>query len=115
MKKEEAELKKALYGTLVSYVNAGGSEKSKKRIKILQLYLKELGFDMDIKTLALEVKEIRTKIEHQNSLKTAEAELFTGKDEPRRYRYGSAFCPQCGMYKNYSKECPYCSFHEMGP
>lgn len=104
---------RVLFGAIMSYVHAGGTEKNRKRLKKLQSYLKDMGFDIDLKSLALEVSYARAKMGHKKALDRTEAELFTPEGKPRRYRYASAFCPNCGMFKNYEKECPYCTYHEM--
>lgn len=53
---------------------------------------------------------IKNKLKKQkkDDLKELEAKLFTKDGEPRKNRYGSAFCDNCYMYKDYRKECPYC-------
>ncbi|MFP4051822.1 MAG: hypothetical protein ACLFVB_08800 [Thermoplasmata archaeon] len=53
---------------------------------------------------------IKNKVKNQEKedLKKLEAELFTKEGKPKKHRYGSAFCDNCYMYKDYEKECPYC-------
>ena len=104
---------RVLFGAIMSYIHAGGTEKNRKRLKKLRTYLKEMGVEMGLERLALEVAHARAKIGHKKALDRAEAELFTSEGRPRKFRYASAFCPHCGMFKNYEKECPYCSYHEM--
>ena len=118
MAKKKQELngvQKALYGTLLSYVKAGGTESDTKKLKMLQRYLSEMGFSTDLDALKFDIADIRSKLDGSRFNEEQEAALFTKGKKPRRYKYGSAFCPSCGMYKNYDKECPYCEFHEMGP
>jgi len=50
----------------------------------------------------------RVKKERKEDLSKLETKLFTKRDEPKKNRYGSAFCDNCYMYKDYEKECPYC-------
>lgn len=96
----------------MSYIHAGGTEKDKKKLRELHNYLKAIGIDIDYEVLKLEIEHARTKIAHKKALQKAEAELFA-RGKVRKFRYGSAFCPHCGMFKNYEKECPYCGYHEM--
>lgn len=41
------------------------------------------------------------------------AELFAPDHLVRPIRFGSPFCPNCHMFKNYDKECPYCQYLEI--
>ena len=56
------------------------------------------------------IKEQEKKIIHKQNLK---AKLFTQDKKIRSFRFGSDFCPNCHMFKNYEKECPYCKYLEM--
>jgi hypothetical protein len=42
-----------------------------------------------------------------------EEDLFSSPNTGRKIKLGSCFCPECGRFKNYKKECPHCGFHEM--
>lgn len=84
------------------------------KLKLLQRYLK-------LKKLAdLNIRELRDLVDKQlkaernkNRINQVEAKLFTKEGEPKKNRYGSAFCRRCMMYKDYEKECPYCGSLEM--
>ena len=63
----------------------------------------------------------RSVLGHWNLLEGAaerarrEAALFRPGQplRPVRYRHGSSFCPACGLYKDYHKECPSCGHLEL--
>ena len=42
-----------------------------------------------------------------------EEDLFSTSNGERPVKLGSCFCPECGRFKNYMKECPHCGLHEM--
>lgn len=85
-----------------------------ENLEMLQKYLRKKGFgDVSPNTLK---KHIKTQLEEQKEkkeLKKMEAQLFKKEKEQKKYRYGSAFCDNCDMYKDYKKECPYCGSLEM--
>lgn len=66
------------------------------------------------------IKELQDKVDvlqkEKKTMKEKEkmmAKLFTSDNNLRSYRFASAFCPNCEMFKNYKKECPFCKFLEM--
>lgn len=85
-----------------------------KKLKLLQRYLKLKNIaDLKIRTLRKLVDK-QLQVEKQNErLNKIEAKLFTKEKEPKKNKFGSAFCGRCGMYKDYEKECPYCGRLEM--
>jgi hypothetical protein len=96
-----------------SYVHANWKD-LEKRIKLLRIYIKQTK-DMDIeeeniKKYVYIVKDHIIQSRRKNKMKTR---LFTKDKKFRKYRFGSDFCPNCSRFKNYEKECPFCSYHEM--
>ncbi len=84
------------------------------RLKLLQKFLKVKKIaSVDLKTLRDMVKGQITSLKNQEKLDKLEAVLFTKDGKVKDNRYGSAFCKNCRMFKNYEKECPYCGSLEM--
>ncbi len=105
----ELKLRKAVN----SYVIAQG-DKPYLRLKQLQKYLKAT------KICNIHIEDLRNMVDNQMKLMEnrdrkdrMEALLFTRDGEPKRNRYGNAFCKRCHMYKDYDKECPYCGSLEL--
>lgn len=85
-----------------------------ENIDTLQEYLREKGIGEVSKDLIK--KEIKRQLEHRKKekiLQMMETDLFKREKEQKKYRYGSAFCPECDMFKDHQKECPYCGKLEM--
>ncbi|MEA3457842.1 MAG: hypothetical protein U9R21_04100 [Candidatus Thermoplasmatota archaeon] len=85
-----------------------------ENLTTLQRFLRK--FDdrvVDINELREKMELIKEKQERTRHEQETIAELFTQDNKIRAYRYGSAFCSKCHMFKNYSKECPYCKHLEM--
>lgn len=59
------------------------------------------------------IKNVRREQRKEKKLEEMEAKLFTRDGKPKEFKYGSSFCRNCGMYKDYEKECPYCGHLEM--
>jgi hypothetical protein len=55
------------------------------------------------------------KLESKTRLVQQQAALFSpkGQARPVRYRFGTAFCSSCRMYKDHRKECPHCGHLEF--
>lgn len=104
-------MKNDIEGMLVSYVLA--QEDPDDRLEELRFFLKTKGIEMDASTLKKQVHKVKKSIEHPKKMMELEAKLFNKEGTIRKYRFGSAFCPKCGMFKNYEKECPYCGYLEM--
>lgn len=68
---------------------------------------------IDIKELQEKVEQLKKEEEEMIKKEKMIAKLFTNQNELRPYRFASTFCPNCKMFKNYKKECPYCTFLEM--
>lgn len=85
-----------------------------EKLKLLQKYMKAKNIaDIDIRKLK-KVVDRQLKSEQNNKrLEKIEAKLFTKEGEPKKNKFGSAFCKRCQMYKDYEKECPYCGSLEM--
>lgn len=80
----------------------------------LQAYLHDMaGVDLSIKDLEKWiVKEVkRTEVERQ--LRDIDRKLFAPDLDEEDIKLGSGFCPECGMFKRFRKECPWCGFLEM--
>ena len=79
--------------------------------------LEREGIHLEDEELRTDIELIRLKRLQKLQLDRIEALLFIrdGRIKPHDFRFGSAFCPRCGLFKNYEKECPHCGFHEMTP
>ena len=102
-----------LFMTIMRFIEEGHDENDD--LTELREYLKTKGIDIPEEDLKREIELIRLKRDQKLYLERIEALLFTpdGRMKPPSFRYGSAFCPRCGLFKNYEKECPHCGFHEM--
>ena len=85
-----------------------------KELSLLQAYLLDKhGFSINKKRLSSMIDQEDRKVKTEAVLKEIDTILFSTAKRPPSFKLGSSFCPECGMFKNYRKECPYCSFHEM--
>ena len=108
---------RALGGVVASYVRAN-PEMRDLRAHLADLY--DFVQRRGLSSLPREELE-RTVLNHWNVLEGVaerarrEAALFRpGRPlRPVRYRHGSSFCPSCGLYKDYHKECPSCGYLEL--
>ncbi|MEW6070758.1 MAG: hypothetical protein AB1485_09090 [Candidatus Thermoplasmatota archaeon] len=100
-----------LEGALVSYVLA--QEDLDLRLEDLKKFLKAINIEIDLETLRKEVYNTKKCLAKKREYQELEARLFTKEGLVRKYRLGADFCPNCKMYKNYEKECPYCRYLEM--
>ncbi len=101
-----------LRATLLSYTFA--QDDLNENLIELQTYLRENGLGIininELKEKVSHIKKEEKKLEYnQNKI----AKLFTSSKQVRRYQFGSSFCPNCHMFKNYEKECPYCKYLEI--
>lgn len=95
-----------------SYVLA--QEDPNQRLKLLQRYLKVQGIaDVSLEELRVHINRIDRTDSRNKRKDTMEALLFTKEGTPKKNRYGSSFCKNCHMYKDYEKECPYCGSLEL--
>jgi hypothetical protein len=97
-----------------SYVHANWKD-PEKRLRLLKNYIK-LTKNMDIEegNLKRYIYIVKDHIKLNKRTKKMKTSLFTKDNKLRKYRFGSDFCPNCNRFKNYEKECPFCSYHEMG-
>lgn len=104
--------KKRFKRLINSYVLA--QDDPSENIELLQKYLKEKKIaDVSIDFLKRKISaQIKNK-RKEDQLRSMETRLFKKNDEEKTFRPGSAFCSNCGMYKNYEKECPYCGKLEL--
>lgn len=79
-----------------------------EKIDELHTYIRKKKLSKIKKSTLENLIENKIKKQKEKDLQKLEAGLFTKRDEPRKNRYGSAFCDNCDMYKDYEKECPYC-------
>jgi hypothetical protein len=101
-------------GAIMSYVKGGGKESETERVTGLKNYLEmKFGIRIDVPSLKKRIGLVRKKIGRDKTLSKLEAKIFTKDGRKRKFRLGSAFCSRCAMFKNYDKECPHCSAHEM--
>jgi hypothetical protein len=87
---------------------------TKLQLEFLQAYLHdkcgtEIGLQQLEKSVLKEVKDV----EKERRLEDIDRELFAPDMDPGDIKLGSSFCPSCGMFKRYRKECPWCGHHEM--
>ncbi len=110
---QELRRQKQLDGIISSYIKA--HEKPKAELDILKYHLLTEGFDLDDATLEKLIEEHQRLQSFEKRDPFVKAALFADEKAPRRYRPGSAFCPNpaCKQFKNYEKECPHCGFHEI--
>ncbi|MFO8052299.1 MAG: hypothetical protein R6V01_11480 [Thermoplasmatota archaeon] len=87
---------------------------SKTHLEFLQAYLSD-KYHVDLKPGMLKdlVTEELRNVEKERRLEDIDRELFAPDMDPGDIKLGSSFCPSCGMFKRYRKECPWCGHHEM--
>ena len=101
-----------LQSILMSYVNAHETEEGS--IEELRSYIKSKGLgDIAVEDLRKRVAMIRDSRRAVAFRSQQLADLFTPEHQLRVYRFGLPFCPNCHLFKNYEKECPFCSYLEM--
>jgi hypothetical protein len=101
-----------LHASLISYMFV--QEDLDENLSELQAFLRETGIGtINIYELKEKVSNIKKREEKLKHDKKIIAKLFTRSKQIRRYQFGSSFCPNCHMFKNYEKECPYCKYLEM--
>lgn len=110
-KKSEQPDNNQLEGILVSYVFS--NDDIEKNIENLRKYLSNKGINIETEKLRESVLDTKHVIESKKKTEKDNAILFTKDDNVREYKFGSGFCPKCQMFKNYDKECPYCSYLEI--
>ena len=117
MSRTSEENARALSGVVASYVRANPQMTDlRAHLSDLYDYVRRRG----LSSVPREELE-RTVVDHWNVLEGAaerarrEAALFRpGRPvRPVRYRHGASFCPSCGFYKDYRKECPNCGYLEL--
>jgi len=85
-----------------------------ENLELLQKYLKKKGIgEISTEVLKKEIKSQLKKRREKKRMEKIETKLFKKDDEEKKIRYGSAFCGNCEMYKDYQKECPYCGDLEI--
>ena len=107
-KKRHRRLKRAINSFMLA------QDDPTENLELLQRYLHKKGFGkVSKKALKKEISSQLKRKKEKKKLKKMEAKLFKKEDEERKFRYGSAFCGNCNMYKDYQKECPYCGDLEI--
>ena len=97
---------------IISYAMV--NEHPKKNLKDLHFYLLSEGIaEISLKELKLMVDKAILNVKMDLIKPSLKAKLFTDKGEMRKYQFASDFCPKCGVFKNYHKECKFCGYHEM--
>ena len=85
-----------------------------ENLRLLQKFLMENGLcPIDINELKENVVLIKKEEEKLKNNKERISKLFTRSKQVRKYQFGAGFCPNCHMFKNYEKECPYCTYLEI--
>lgn len=106
-----------LESAIMSYVIAQvDKERIEKNIPRLHRFLRESGIaDLQVEELAQLVRRNVRRLDTVEKSAKLKARLFTrdGRIRHQRYRHGSAFCSNCGMHKDYKKECPFCGNLEI--
>lgn len=104
------DIRSALRAFILSHKDGWGKD-SLKDLKIyLQAYHGHKGSSKTIeKLLVEEMKSIGVEMKAMH----IEEDLFSSTSGERKIKLGSCFCPDCGRFKNYKKECPQCGYHEM--
>ena len=105
---------KSVTGMIISYVDSGGTEDDTQKInKLRYLIMQETRIRVDAEYIRKKVSFLRKEWENKEKLEKTIGDVF-GRDLPDpRYRMGSGFCPKCKRFKNFEKECPFCSNLEM--
>jgi len=92
------------------------NKEPRKNLKDLHFYLLSEGVtEISIKQLRVLVDKALTNIRMDMISPSLKAKLFTEDGKLRRYQFASDYCPKCGVFKNYHKECKFCGYHEMSP
>lgn len=106
--------KRILNRIINSYVIAQEDPIDNAKLRKLQIYIYQRGLGrVETKYLVNQIKKQQEKMKRGEELRKMETDLFKKDDETKKYRYGSSFCPNCSMYKDYEKECPYCGELEL--
>jgi len=110
----KAVARKRLKRIINSYILAQDDPFDKRKLKLLQRYLysKNIGKIKIgvLKNYISKRMKIKKKKEKMNKM---EALLFKKDKKLKKIKYGSAFCSNCNMFKDYNKECPYCNKLEL--
>ena len=87
---------------------------SHSQLEILQAYIQD-NFHLDYKEdkLMKMIRHEESSLKKEPVLRNIDSILFSGEGGAPNFKLGSSFCEQCGMFKNYRKECPYCGYHEV--
>lgn len=102
-----------LRAILESFI-AGQEKIEKQNIQELTEFLnKQYNKELSTDSVNEQVNEILENNRQIQLNRKQLARLFTIDKQVRAIRFGSGFCPNCHMFKNYDKECPYCQFLEM--
>jgi len=92
------------------------NKEPRKNLKDLHFYLMSEGIaKVSLKELKVMVDKAVTNVKMDMIKPSLRAILFTEDGKLRKYQYASDFCPKCGVFKNYHKECKFCGYHEMAP
>lgn len=102
---------------VTSYVLAQtGREGMDENLPALARFLRESGLgDHPTDRLAALVAKEAKRLGAAERRERLMAKAFTRDGRPRasKHRHASAFCPECGMFKNHEKECRFCGRLEM--
>ena len=102
---------------MISYIIAQGDvESAKANLPMLRGFLKRQGLaDESVEELQRMMDVERRRLDSVENKEEILAKLFRreGVPKPSKHRRGSAFCADCGMYKDHSKECPLCGKLEI--
>lgn len=109
MKYEGSALRKIVNSYLLAH-----EEEPYEDLDLLKSYLKrKMRIKVSEDKLKKYIDDLLKKRKKKEELEELESRLFTKDGNPREYKYGSAFCSNCNMYKDHEKECPYCGSLEM--
>lgn len=113
VKHDDDQIYRDLIGIFTSYT-LSNSKDLDERLEELKTFIEQTqNISLDLTSLRNYVYKMKEHIAYPNKLRRSEAKLFSKDRKVRRYKFGSDFCPSCGIFKNYEKECHRCGFHEM--
>ena len=97
---------------VLSYAMA--NQEPMRNIEDLHFFMQSQGItDISLPRLKIMVCRAVNNVRMEMIAGPLRAKIFTKDGKGRKYQFGSVFCPDCGVFKNYSKECSFCGHHEM--
>ena len=113
MDEESSSSNQKVQAILDSYLDAQDEIDNQSVQKLTQFLNQQQLGDFSSQQIQKRLDQIQQRNQKIMIKRRTIAELFAQDHQVRKIRFGSAFCPQCHMFKNYDKECPYCQFLEI--